>query len=277
MEQDKTLSDNQIKIGASTRVRNVITYTLSLFKENKFSNVNISAIGGSIGSLINVVEVIKADVPGLHQVNKLSTVSYQTIDPNENIIQERLYPKMEIVLSIEEPKSKTEGYQKPISEDERKALSDFLLSAKEKRTENFNVRGGFRGRGNRDFRGRGGRGISSRGRGGFRGFDDSRGGRGFQPRGRGGFRGSNEDVRGGRGFQPRGRGGFRGLEDSRVGFQPRGRGGFRGSDESRRGFQPRGRGGFRGERGFQQRGRGVFRGERVFQPRGRGGFRGNDY
>jgi hypothetical protein len=246
MVQDKTLSDNHIKIGASTRVRNVITYTLSLFKENKFNDVTISAIGGAIGSLVNVVEVIKADIAQLHQVNKLSTVSYQTLDPNEKLIQERLYPKMEIILSLEEPKVKTEEYQKPMSDNERKTLSDFISAAKERRTENVDLRGrgGFRSRGRGGFRARGkgyrggenprGRNISSRGRGQIRSVNQDRDEGVLQPRERGGFRDFNNNQRG---FTQTTRGGFSGLEDSR---------GYRGN-------QPRERGVFRGYRGFQQR------------------------
>ena len=263
MSTSNNTTPNQIKIGASTRVRNVISYAQNLFKEKQFKEVTISAIGGAIGSLVNAVEVLKADIPGLHQVNKISTVSYQTVDPNQDskIIQERLYPKLEVVLSIEEPKSKSEGYQKPISEEERKALNNFSSQRREQREQEprEDRRGRGRGRG-RGFEGRGrGRGFEGRGRG--RGSDERRGGRGFEGRGRG-FEGRGR----GRGYEGRGRG-----SDERRGgrgFEGRGRG---------RGFESRGGRGFesRGGRGFESRGGRGFesRGGRGFEGRGRG--RGN--
>ena len=185
MEKEKNTKDvNHIKIGAQTSVRNVIGYALLLLKERNFAEITLSAIGGAIGSLVNSVEVIKADVP-LFQNNKISTVSYQTMDSNDNIIQERLYPKMEIILSKEEPKNKNEGYQGRSSEEDRKAVKEFMDKRKEEREQNRNERGGQRGRGDHS---RGGRGQSRGGRG------QSRGGRGGNRGGqREGFRGESRD------------------------------------------------------------------------------------
>ena len=239
MEKGKDTKDaNHIKIGAQTRVRNVITYATTLFKERNFTEVTLSAIGGAIGSLVNAVEVLKTEFP-VYQTNKISTVSYQTMDSNEKVIQERLYPKMETVLSLAEPKTKGEGYQGKLSDDDKSKLKSYMDKRREERTNR--LEGGNRGRGFED-RGFGERGFS---RGG-RGF--SRGGRGFSSRGRGfGGRGFSS-----RGFSSRGRG-FGGR-----GFSSRGRGfGDRGTGQSRgfggRGFSSRGR-------GFGDRGRGQSRG-----------------
>lgn len=260
MEKGKDTKDaNHIKIGAQTRVRNVITYATTLFKERNFTEVTLSAIGGAIGSLVNAVEVLKTEFP-VYQNNKISTVSYQTMDSNEKVIQERLYPKMETTLTLAEPKTKGEGYQGKMDDDTRNTLKKFMDKRREERTQRFegeNSRGGrgFGGRGySRGGRGFGGRGFSRGGRGfGGRGF--SRGGRGFGGRGRG-FSSR------GRGFENRGFG-DRGFEDRGFGdrgFSSRGRG-FSG-----RGFSSRG-----GNRGYEGRGRG---GNRGFSGRGnsRGGF-----
>ena len=243
MEKGKDTKDaNHIKIGAQTRVRNVITYATTLFKERNFTEVTLSAIGGAIGSLVNAVEVLKTEFP-VYQNNKISTVSYQTMDSNEKVIQERLYPKMETTLTLAEPKTKGEGYQGKMDDDTRNTLKKFMDKRREERTQRFE---GENSRGGRGF---GGRGFSRGGRGfGGRGF--SRGGRGFGGRGRG--------------FSSRGRGfGDRGFEDRGFGdrgFSSRGRG-FSG-----RGFSSRG-----GNRGYEGRGRG---GNRGFSGRGnsRGGF-----
>ncbi len=222
MEKGKDTKDaNHIKIGAQTRVRNVITYATTLFKERNFTEVTLSAIGGAIGSLVNAVEVLKTEFP-VYQTNKISTVSYQTMDSNEKVIQERLYPKMETVLSLAEPKTKGEGYQGKLSDDDKSKLKSYMDKRREERTQR--LEGGNRGRGfgdrgfSRGGRGfsRGGRGFSSRGRGfGGRGFSSR--GRGFGDRGTGQSRGF-----GGRGFSSRGRGfGDRGRGQSR-GFSGRG-------------------------------------------------------
>ncbi len=261
MEKDNNIP-NQIKIGANTRVGGVISYILSLFNQNTFKDVTISAIGGAIGTLVNVVEVVKAEVPNLHQNNKISTVSYQTLDPSDKVVQERLYPKMETVLSILEPKEKGDGYQKPLEDNERKAFSEYIAKRRdERKNDESRVEGSGRGRGFGRGRGRGfGRGFSRGDRGGF-----SRGDRGGFSRGdRGGF------SRGDRaGFSRGDRGGF--SRGDRGGFSRGDRGGFSRGD--RGGFSRGDRGGFsRGDRGGFSRGRGD-RGTRG----GRGFSRGGDY
>lgn len=198
-ENNKPL--NEIRIGFRSRVRNTVNYANILLKENNFRSLHLSAIGGAIGSLVNAVEVLKINNPGLYQVNKIGTVSYQTVDQQGVIQNQRLYPKLEVTLSLDAPSDTNgEGYQEKLSE--------------ERRTQLLTVAGQRQRRTDERPRGRPTRGAP-RGRGGFRGGRGApRGG----PRGRGGFRGGRGAPRGG----PRGysRGGPRGA--------PRGRGGFRG-------------------------------------------------
>lgn len=219
---------NEIKIGFRSRVRNIVNYATILLKENNFRSLHLSAIGGAIGSLINAAEVLKITNPGLYQVNKIGTVSYQTVDQQGNVQNQRLYPKLEVTLTLDTPKEKSEGYQEKLSEEERTTLFN---ASKERREEPKGERGAPRGRGRR--------GNRPGPRGGFGGP-------------RGGSRGGPRGGRGGPRFEPRGgRGGF----DAPIG----GRGGFGG---------PRGgfggpRGGFGGPRGGRavrrvNRGRGGF-------------------
>ena len=188
-----TKEANDIRIGMGTRVRNVVRYCNSILKEKTFKTLKFSAVGGAIGKLVSAVEVLKTVNPGLYQQNKLATVSYQSTD-NKETKNQRLYPKMEVVLSLDDFKDKNEGYQTKLVEDERKKLHDIFNQQPDRPRR----RGGFRGRGG--FRRRGG----FRGRRGFRGFIAR--GQGFR---RGGFRGNNRGrgpVRGNRGN----RGGNRG-------------------------------------------------------------------
>ena len=185
---------NDIRIGMTSRVRNVIRYCNGLLKE-KMKSLHFAAVGGAIGKLVNIVEVLKVVNPGLYQLNKLATVSYQSVEDGKEVIKnQRLYPKMEVTLSVE-PLDKTEGYQDMINEEERQKLHEIFNQQPIRREGMRRGRGGFRR----------GRGTFRRGRGTFRG--------GFRGRGtfrsRAGFRGGYSTAGRGNGMR-RGRGGFRG-------------------------------------------------------------------
>ena len=196
-QKDSNKAPNDIRIGMNSRPRNVIKYSTSVMDEKKLTELKFSAVGGSIGRLLQIVEVLKVLKPGLHQQNRITSVAYQTVDSNNTLLNQRLYPKLEVVLSTEEPKTKTEGYQGVLKEDDRKQIEKIMNSKKEQSEKN-RTRGG-RGRG-RGPRGRGRRG-GFRGRRGFRGRPrrgDSR------PRGRGQGQSRGTPARGrGRG-NPRG-------------------------------------------------------------------------
>ena len=185
---------NDIRIGQNSRVRNVVRYCNSLLKEKTYKTLHFSAVGGAIGKLVSAVEVLKTVNEGLYQQNKLATVSYQSTNTKEAQNNQKLYPKMEVILSLEEFKEKTDGYQSKLDETERQKLYKLFNEQPIRRGR----RGGFRGR-RGGFRGRRGgfrarRGFGFRARG-FRGGNRARPMRGNRPRGgirgnRGGNRGS---------------------------------------------------------------------------------------
>ena len=190
---DKTKKQaNDIRIGFRSRVGSVISYCEKLLKENNLRTLNFSAVGGSIGTLVNVVEVLKMTTPGLYQTNRIATISYQSVEEGGNVQNQKLYPKLEVVLTLDKPTTSGEGFQDVLSEEERKKL----LELRDKRREERQKRGGEgerRGRGTRRPPFRGGRG---------------RGGRPPMRGGRPPMRGSRPPFRGGRGRPPmRGRGG----------------------------------------------------------------------
>ena len=207
-KQEAKKAENDIRIGMKSRIRNVIKYATSVMKDKKYKELKFSAVGGSIGKTVQIVEILKVLIPDLYQQNRITSVAYQTVDSHKTLLNQRLYPKLEVILSTEQFKNKTEGTQDKLNEKDRKNFEDAMNKRREEREKN-------RGRG----RGRGGR------RGGFRG------GR------RGGFRGRRPGFRGNRGG-PR-RGGFRGNRGGpRKDGAPRGRGrGQRGGQQA-----PRGRG-----------------------------------
>ena len=210
-DKDSKKAANDIRIGMNSRPRNVIKYTISIVEEQKLREVKFSAVGGSIGTLLDVVEVIKVLKPGLHQLNRITSVAYQTVDSNKTLLNQRLYPKLEVTLSLDEPKNKSEGYQGVLEEEKRKQISKIMDDRKAEREKNRGRgrgrRGGFRGRGRRGgFRGRGrGRGRRAGFRGRGRGDRPRRGDRRDGPRRGAPTRGRGNNPRGARGNRGRGK------------------------------------------------------------------------
>ena len=197
-QQDIKKEPNDIRIGMRSRPRNVIKYSTSVMDELKLTELKFSAVGGSIGRLLDIVEVLKVLKPGLYQQNRITSVAYQTVDSNNKLLNQKLYPKLEIVLSKEEPKNKTEGYQGQMDENERKQIENIMNKKKEDREQN---KGGRPRRGGRGAPRGGGRvrrgGFRGRGRGRGFGGRPRRGGRGAtrgNPRGRGAPRGNQRGI-----------------------------------------------------------------------------------
>ena len=94
---------NDIRVRFNTRISGIINYCQRLIKENNLRELTFSAVGGSIGTLVTAVEVLKSLYPGLHQVNRLATISYQSVEEGKkNEIENlRLYPKLEVKLSLD--------------------------------------------------------------------------------------------------------------------------------------------------------------------------------
>ena len=180
---------NDIRIGQNSRVRNVVRYCNSLLKEKTCKTLHFSAVGGAIGKLVSAVEVLKTVNEGLYQQNKLATVSYQSSDSKEVQNNQKLYPKMEVILSLEDFKEKTDGYQKKLDETERQKIYKIFNEQPVRRGR----RGGFRGR-RGGFRGRRGFGFRGRRGFGFRGGNRGRPLRGNRPRGMRGNRGGNRGA-----------------------------------------------------------------------------------
>ena len=184
---------NDIRVGYNSRISSLVNYCERLLKENNIRELNFSAVGGSIGTLVTVVEVLKTLHAGFYQVNRFATISYQSVEEGKKgeVQNQRLYPKLEVKLTLDKPaKTGGEGYQEPLEEEERKKLLDIHS----KRRGGRPPRRGFRGRGRGRGRGRFRRGPGFRGRRGFRGR-----GRGRPMRGRG-----RPPMRG-RGMRGRGR------------------------------------------------------------------------
>ena len=198
MDNKQNKPENQIRIGAISSVGGVLRYVNALIKDNKFQEYDFSAIGIAIGKLVSAVELLKVVNPGFYQVNKMCSISEDIKDTSGKVISQRFYPKLEVRLSLVEPKEKGEGYQPKLDESVRNKLFTLLNNAVSR------PRGGRGGpRGSRGIRGpRGGPRGGMRGapRGGMRGAP--RGGMRGAPRG--GMRGAPRGLMRGPRGAPRG-------------------------------------------------------------------------
>ena len=184
---------NDIRVSFNSRIGGIVSYCEKLLKENNIRELNFSAVGGSIGTLVSVVELLKTITPGFYQVNRLATISYQSVEEGgkSETQNQRLYPKLEVKLTLDKPAQITEGFQDKMNEEERKKLLDLHNKRREERRNRPRRRGGFRGR-RPNMRGR--PPMRGRGRGGrppMRGSSPVRArgaptrGRANPPRGRG--------------------------------------------------------------------------------------------
>ena len=89
-------------------------------KEKNLRELKFSAVWCSIGRLLDIVEILIILFPDLYQQNKIISIASQTFDSNNTLFNQRLYPKMKVILSLDEFKIENERTQDKLSEDERK-------------------------------------------------------------------------------------------------------------------------------------------------------------
>merc|ERR1712032_1691201 len=125
MGENKTQTPvNHIKVSFKSSCRSLVNYAEKVLKEHNMRTINFTAIGGAIGNLVMTVEVLKVLHPGLYQTNTIGTVVHQTLE-NEKSVSERLYPKLEVEMSLDAPSKTTEGSQDKITDELRKQIEEF--------------------------------------------------------------------------------------------------------------------------------------------------------
>ena len=265
-------AENEVKVTSNGRQSSTITYIIALFNgeegKAKQDTVKITGMGAAIYNAVNVAEIVKRRVKGLHQTTEISSQvvhdSYEAIESGKEGLEiDRKVSMITVVLSTKQLDKKNIGYQPPLPEDQVTEQEDRKPGETIRRPEGDREGGRGRGRG----RGRGGRGGRGSGEAREERGDGERGGRGSG-------RGRGDGERGGRGAD-RGRGdGERGGRGSGRGRGDGERGG-RGSGERRddRRDDRRGDAAPRGGRGAGERG-GRGSGERGGRGSGERGGRG---
>ncbi|GAB2215958.1 hypothetical protein Droror1_Dr00023722 [Drosera rotundifolia] len=218
------IDENEIRITSQGRMRNYITYAMSLIEEKGSNEIVFKAMGRAINKTVTIVELIKRRIVGLHQITSIgSTDITDTWEPLEEgllpLETTRHVSMITITLSKQDLDTSNVGYQLPLPADEVKALEEYDYGGES------SPRGLGQGRG-RGGRGRGrGRGTG-RGRGppGPKSYDlDARNGYPSVEYDDGGWDQDQGQGQGpqGRGYYARGRGRGRGY-----GSRGRGTGGY---------------------------------------------------
>ena len=157
MSEEKKVS-NEIRIGLRTKPKEIITQCEKLIKEEKVKELHLSAVGNTIGNLVVAVEIVKSLFPDLHQSSEFSTIPARSIekdkDKKSDTKPQRLYPRLEIVLSTEKLPEKKEDSKSKITEEERTILIETLEKQKEAFTKIRRLRRNFINTRRRVFNGR---------------------------------------------------------------------------------------------------------------------------
>ena len=219
----ETLPANEIRVRRGVGIGRYLKRAWDLLNgaEGGDDTVVIKGVSNAVQSAVNLAELIKHRVKGLHQINKISNITI--VDEFEPLIEgldhlkfSRVVTMLQITLTKSENVDTSDiGYQPPIPESEVQEYNE-----RERNDGEGSKRGPSTGNRGRGERGRGrGRGRGGRGRGlraGFRGRGGDGGDR--YPRDR---RDDGEERKEGTRGGAR-RGGERGYDD---GYRPRGRGG----------------------------------------------------
>lgn len=123
MSQDKEVA-NEIRIGITSKPKDIISKCEKLLKEDKVKDLHLSAVGNSIGELVIYVEILKSIFPKLSQKSVFSTITPAPSKKEKKTDDktQKLLPKLEVIVSTEKEKDKKEGSETKLTEEERKTL-----------------------------------------------------------------------------------------------------------------------------------------------------------
>jgi len=119
-----------IKISLNTNVKNTISSIIEYLQEENNHTVFLTGLNFAISKVVLIAEIVKIKIRNLHQINTMDSLiannSYNYYKEGDEGDIKRI-PKFEIVLTKIEPFEKGSGYQKPLTEEEIKILSERYL------------------------------------------------------------------------------------------------------------------------------------------------------
>ena len=124
-KKKEPLQENEVHITSRQEPINFIRYALFLFEKRNLPYIKFKASGSAISSLVNIAEILKKVIPGIHQINKIYTLKYeQEYEPKEkgldHVTITRNVPVLEISFYKALPDidvSTLYGYQHAISNE----------------------------------------------------------------------------------------------------------------------------------------------------------------
>ncbi|KAJ9468563.1 hypothetical protein DIPPA_30330 [Diplonema papillatum] len=195
-DNDEPQKENEFKVGPVRSTRTYISSAIDVLDKGEHRNIVLLGRGQTISKVVNIAEVLKRRIPGLHQLTETESTEvvdvYEPKDPTKSLEKQEVSKYicgLSITLSLDPLDTSKPGYQQPLHEGEV--------------TEEDKERRANRARGDRQTstRGRGGKGSISSGRGKSGRGGDGRG----ASRGRGGSSGAQGSAKGG--FKDGSRGG----------------------------------------------------------------------
>ncbi|KAH9577498.1 DNA/RNA-binding protein Alba-like [Trypanosoma melophagium] len=171
--------ENEIRVTAKHGQRSYIAYAIALLRgedgKAQYDTVKISAMGAAIHNAVNIAEIVKRRVAGLHQTTDISSEvirdEYEPVDEKKERLEvERKVSTILITLSLKPLDKHHVGYQPPLPEDE--------VKEQEEREPGESTAGGLGRRPRNAARGGGSRGSGGAGRGSSRGGGNYGGARG---------------------------------------------------------------------------------------------------
>ena len=122
-KKKEPLQENEVHVTSRQEPINFLRYAIFLFEKRNLPYLKFKASGSAIASLVNISEIIKKVIPGVHQVNRIYTLNYeQDYEPKEKGLDHvkivRNVPILEISFykAVFDPEIVNEyGYQPAIS------------------------------------------------------------------------------------------------------------------------------------------------------------------
>ena len=162
VKPEEKLKNNEIGVKTDIKgfdIKKFIDKIIYLLIIKKLPNLILKSRGKGIQKLISIQDILRRKVLGLYVIQKTYSTSY--ISEKDNNKEVKL-PCLDVILSIEEPSDKTEGFFSPLPIEELdknyidpKNPINFQMTYNNQRNRENNYRGryraGFRGRGRGNF------------------------------------------------------------------------------------------------------------------------------
>lgn len=126
MSEEKKPS-NEIRIKFNSKQKDILAKCEKLLKDGNVKDLHLSAVSNTIADLMVTVEILKSKHPGLSQQSKFTTIPprQNEKDKKDKKPEEKpskLFPRLEIILTLNDEKEKKEGSAAAITEEETNVL-----------------------------------------------------------------------------------------------------------------------------------------------------------